>query len=89
MAVLFLEDTLDIVVHGYVSLETYRVQQVPSSSLLFAYFTTWTVFWQPADAFADRLSTILTVFLAAVAFLYVIATALPQLSYLTTMGKLS
>merc|ERR1712196_460301 len=56
--------------------------------LTFMDFTTWTVFWQPPEQFSNRLSTILTIFLAAVAFLYVIADAMPNLSYLTKMDQL-
>ena len=42
---------------------------------------------QGPDEFADRMSTTLTLFLAAVAFLYVVGEALPKISYLTLLDK--
>ena len=51
--------------------------------------SSWTVFAQEIhDDFADRLSTILTLFLAAVAFLYVVNDSLPKVSYLTLLDKI-
>jgi hypothetical protein len=48
----------------------------------------WTVFLVPVIDISDRINSTLTLFLAEVAFLFVIADKLPQVSYLTVMDKI-
>ena len=55
--------------------------------LFFLVVSSWSVFAQPPADFADRVSTALTLFLAAVAFLYVVGESLPKISYLTLLDK--
>ena len=43
----------------------------------------------PIDDFADRINICLTLFLAAVAFLYVVGESLPKVPYLTLLDKVS
>ncbi len=52
-------------------------------------FLSWTQYSIPPNQFSDRMSIILTLFLASVAFLFlfVIGDALPKIPYLTLMDK--
>lgn len=47
----------------------------------------WTVFYMPPDNMSDRMSTLLTLFLAGVAFLFVVNDKLPRIPYLTIMDQ--
>ena len=55
--------------------------------LVFLVISSWSVFAQDASDFADRTATALTLFLAAIAFLYVVGETLPKISYLTLLDK--
>ena len=55
---------------------------------LLAGMFSWTVFITPASDISDRINSTLTLFLAEVAFLFVIADKLPQVSYLTVMDRI-
>jgi hypothetical protein len=48
----------------------------------------WVVFWMDYTEFGDRMTILLTLFLAAVAFLISIDDNLPKVDYLTTMDKM-
>jgi hypothetical protein len=45
----------------------------------------WVVFWMSPDEFSDRMNILLTIFLATVAFLFVISDSIPRVDYLTIM----
>jgi hypothetical protein len=53
------------------------------SILLLIVIMCWTVFLIPPQQFSDRLSIIVTLFLSAVAFNFVGASAIPRISYMT------
>ena len=48
----------------------------------------WSVFWMPGDEFGDRVGVSLTLFLASVAFLFVISDKLPKVDFLTALDKM-
>eukprot|EP00730_Choanoeca_flexa_P013721 TRINITY_DN5632_c0_g1_i1.p1 TRINITY_DN5632_c0_g1~~TRINITY_DN5632_c0_g1_i1.p1 ORF type:complete len:338 (+),score=72.64 TRINITY_DN5632_c0_g1_i1:236-1249(+) len=48
----------------------------------------WVVFWMDLDQFADRMNVALTLFLANVAFLFVISDKLPKVDFLTTLDEI-
>ena len=75
---------LNIIVHRN---SGYYIWKVLLINLLAGMFS-WTVFLTPASEFIDRINSTLTLFLAEVAFLFVIADKLPQVSYLTVMDRI-
>mmetsp|Transcript_17245 Transcript_17245/g.34577 ORF Transcript_17245/g.34577 Transcript_17245/m.34577 type:complete len:396 (-) Transcript_17245:91-1278(-) len=75
---------LNMVVHRK---SGYYLWKVLLINLLAGMFS-WYVFLMPASDISDRINTTLTLFLAEVAFLFVIADKLPQVSYLTVMDRI-
>lgn len=75
---------LNIIVHRN---SGYYIWKVLLINLLAGMFS-WSVFLIPASDFCDRINSTLTLFLAEVAFLFVIADKLPQVSYLTVMDRI-
>eukprot|EP00662_Eupelagonemidae_sp_cell21_P020670 gene20670-51235_t len=55
--------------------------------LFFLVLLSWVVFWQEPQDFGERFAAVITLLLAAVAFLYVVNDTLPRISYLTLMDK--
>lgn len=55
--------------------------------LLFLVVSAWMPLFQTPQEFSDRMATVLTLFLAAVAFLFVVNDALPKISYLTVLDR--
>ena len=75
---------LNIIVHRN---SGYYIWKVLLINLLAGMFS-WSVFLIPASDISDRINSTLTLFLAEVAFLFVIADKLPKVSYLTVMDKI-
>eukprot|EP00056_Hartaetosiga_gracilis_P019289 m.246969 g.246969 ORF g.246969 m.246969 type:complete len:281 (-) comp75641_c0_seq1:47-889(-) len=48
----------------------------------------WVVFWMDHDAIGDRMSISITMFLASVAFVFVISDKLPKVEFLTVLDKM-